>query len=123
MWERLISEERLRNTISREHCEVKVMGTSSFTLRNLSTIGTVLNGVVVKTEAPLKFDDIIGLGHRGAVGADVKPVLHFRLVAGAAQVGGGGEVVAHSWLADHCVFATCDADVVSGRGRICQSAK
>jgi len=84
LWERVVPDEANRNTISREHCEIHISsgtGDPTFMLKNLSKIGTRVNGTVVQREKPIRAADIIGIG--GLSLSDLRGVVQFCVVAGS----------------------------------------
>jgi len=76
-WEALVPDEVRRNTVSRQHFELLASG-GSFTLSNLSSIGTSVNGTLVTAQAQVRKGDVIGIGGPSAS----KPVLRFRFDLG-----------------------------------------
>lgn len=87
LWERLIPDEQIRNTVSREHFEIHELRAedaseqASFALRNLSSNGTFVNGTLVSNETRLQLGDVVSVG---AVASEYgsRPALQFRLVTG-----------------------------------------
>lgn len=129
-WERLITDERLRNTISREHCQIRatgaVAGEARFTLKNMSPIGTVINGIAVHHDTPLRANDVIGLGSNHPPGAaaptaggEVRPVVQFRLRAATTVANAGLDVVPEEGLpkSTSTSSALCCLECISAAGR------
>jgi len=78
LWNRLVPDDALRNTISREHFRLRVDRTK-LTLHNLSGGGTSVNGTVVN-ETLLRIGDVIGIGNQNPVnGGEMRPVLLFKV--------------------------------------------
>jgi pSer/pThr/pTyr-binding forkhead associated (FHA) protein len=78
LWNQLVPDDALRNTISREHFRLRVDRTK-LTLHNLSGGGTSVNGTVVN-ETLLRIGDVIGIGNQNPVnGGEMRPVLHFKV--------------------------------------------
>jgi len=88
LWEKLVPVEKHRNTISREHCDIRVDAGNQFTLINKSTFGTTLNGSMVNSEVQLKDGDIIGIGNKGPPdAASIVTLLRFRFTIGTPPPG------------------------------------
>jgi len=88
LWERLVPLEALRNTISREHFQVRMEGCSICTLKNLSSGGTLVNGALIRGECPLYPGDVIAIGTDppAASPTEARPVLRFRLEGGSVEL-------------------------------------
>lgn len=91
VWERLLPDENVRNTISREHFEIfsgleDADGAGQVLwIRNISSKGSLLNGSVLGVDAVrLHADDVVGLGSVTLPSGKLVPALHFRLVMRAA---------------------------------------
>lgn len=76
-WETLLPEALLRGAISREHVEIGVLQAGKATLKNLSAVGTLVNGELIRGCCYIRVGDIIGFPTRG-----LRPLLEFRLGVG-----------------------------------------
>mmetsp|Transcript_15845 Transcript_15845/g.37364 ORF Transcript_15845/g.37364 Transcript_15845/m.37364 type:complete len:624 (+) Transcript_15845:99-1970(+) len=87
LWERLVPKEKYRNTISREHCEIRALPGGVFSIKNISSSGTFINGKVEQGEATATFNDSIGIGSCCNDKGELLPVVTFRLVVSTDQAG------------------------------------
>lgn len=125
LWEQLIPDERLRNSVSREHCQILCTPPgpgmpATFVVVNKSSAGTSINGAPVQQEAQLQDGDVVGVGNSASPGSLPQTVLHFRFVVqiGAPQppthsAAGGGAVSARFCLECVHVLDRPPADVAS----------
>mmetsp|Transcript_59931 Transcript_59931/g.118868 ORF Transcript_59931/g.118868 Transcript_59931/m.118868 type:complete len:652 (-) Transcript_59931:79-2034(-) len=124
LWERLLPNEEIRNTVSREHFEIHEIRAEdageevAFALRNLSANGTFVNGTLVANDTRLQVGDVVSVGSVASEYGS-RPALQFRLVAGskydnamvvATSVTGATaerDKLAQDQVADHNQFEFC----------------
>lgn len=76
-WEALLPETALRVAVSREHFEIGLVQAGSATLKNLSAVGTLVNGELLRGCCRVRVGDLIGFPTKG-----LRPLLEFRLGVG-----------------------------------------
>lgn len=86
VWQALVPDERLQNTISREHFKIVYQASGGFELENVSAGGTLVNGKRLTGRSPIRNGDLVGVGLATPEG---HPVLTLRFLCNNGEGVGG----------------------------------